>query len=279
MSLNQYIELLLPCSEEQKEILIAELDMEGYESIMETDEGLNSYISKEAFRENFITDISERYSLDQERISWVLVEEKNWNIEWEKNFEPVAVDDLCYIRAPFHPSGQAGFKHELVVLPRMSFGTGHHATTYLMIKNQVLHIDHKDKKVLDAGCGTAILAVMAEKLGAASIVAYDNNEWSVENAPENVTLNNCQRISILNGTIDSLSLDKNFDVILANINRNVLLEEIPAYVEHLSENGLLLLSGFFKEDEEEIAAIAERSGLKHQNKDNKDRWSSILYKK
>ncbi|MGK7391932.1 MAG: 50S ribosomal protein L11 methyltransferase [Candidatus Cyclobacteriaceae bacterium M2_1C_046] len=279
MSLNQYVELILPCTEEQKEILIAELDMEGYESVMETDEGLHGYIQKDLFDKSFVEDISSRYNIEKEKITWELVEEKNWNIEWEKNFEPVAVDDLCYIRAPFHPAKSDQYKYELIILPRMSFGTGHHATTYLMVKNQIINIDHKNKKVLDAGCGTAILAVMAEKLGASKVVAYDNNEWSVENAPENASLNNCKNIHILLGTIDSLEIDNDFDVILANINKNVLLEEIATYVDHLVTNGYLLVSGFFKEDEADIQEIAEEAGLTKETSAYKDRWASILFKK
>lgn len=279
MSLNQYIELVLSCTEEQKELLIAELDQAGYESIMETDEGLHGYILKDLFEPAFISNISTRYQLEKEHINYELVEEKNWNIEWEKNFEPVAIDDLCYIRAPFHPAQTDNFKHELIILPKMSFGTGHHATTYLMVKNQIEHIDHKNKKVLDAGCGTAILAVMAEKLGASEVVAYDNNEWSVENAPENVTLNNCNNVSILLGTIDSLAIDKDFDVILANINKNVLLEEIPVYAEHLKSEGFLLVSGFYKEDETDIQNIANKAGLNQVFSSYKDNWTSILFKK
>lgn len=275
---NRYIELILPCPDDLQEILVAELDHIGFESILETDEGLSAYINNDEFNEDLIKDIRNRYSLQDEGIKWNLVEEKNWNMEWEKNFEPVAIDDYCYIRAPFHPSRKDEFRYELVILPKMSFGTGHHSTTYLMIKNQG-SIDHIDKKVLDAGCGTAILAVMAEKLGAKEIIAYDIDEWSFENAPENVQLNNSQNIKILKGTIHSLDIDKDFNIILANINKNVLLEEIPFYSDHLLKEGFLLVSGFFKEDEKDLREIAENSGLKHVKSEYKDRWASILFKK
>jgi ribosomal protein L11 methyltransferase len=279
LSSNIYLEVVIPCNESQRDLIIAALDDAGYDSVLETDEGLHAYILTTHFNEKRISQLADRFNIDKESISWKTLEEKNWNIEWEKNFEPIVVDDLCIVRAPFHEAGGDNFTYELIIQPKMSFGTGHHATTYLMIKNQIRHIDHNAKKVLDAGCGTAILAVMAEKLGAQKIVAYDIDEWSVENAPENVELNGCRAIETKRGTITQLSLDKNFDIILANINKNVLLEEIPAYVEHLNENGKLLLSGFFKEDVEELDKKALDMGLKKTREDNKDGWACILYKK
>lgn len=279
MSPNNYLEVVIPCDQSQRDLIIAVLDDAGYDSVMETDEGLNAYILSSRFDEKWISQLTGQFNLDKKNISWKELEEKNWNTEWENNFDPIVVDDLCIVRAPFHEPAGEKFKYELIIQPKMSFGTGHHATTYLMIKSQIRHMDHNAMKVLDAGCGTAILAVMAEKLGAQKIIAYDIDEWSVENAPENVELNDCRNVETLQGTIAQLSLDKNFDIILANINKNVLLEEISAYVGHLNENGKLLLSGFFKEDIADLDEKALNMGLTKIREDYKDGWACILYKK
>lgn len=277
--LNKYREVILKCDTDIKEILIAELDLLNFESVMETDDGLHAYISDDNYDKDGLSEVASRYKSKISILSSKLVEETNWNIEWEKNFEPVGIENLCYIRAPFHASRKEEFQHEIIVQPKMSFGTGHHATTWLMAKTQIQSIDHAGKKVMDAGCGTAILAVLAEKLGAQTVVAYDNNDWSVTNAPENVNLNNCERITTLLGTIDSLGLDKNFDIILANINKNVLIEEISMYGEHLLPKGQLLISGFFSSDEEDLRIVAEKAGLKFIASDYKDNWTCSLFKK
>lgn len=279
MSRNSYIEVVIPCAEEQKELILAALDGAGYDSIMETEGGLNAYVLSEFFDEVHIGQLIEKFQLKEESVTWNEQEERNWNIEWENNFNPIVVDELCLIRAPFHNSGEGLYSYELIIQPKMSFGTGHHATTFLMIRNQISKIGHKNKKVMDAGCGTAILAVMAEKLGAEKVIAYDIDDWSIENAPENIELNSCHNIEILKGTIKELSLDRDFDIILANINKNVLLEEIPAYKGHLNSAGHLLLSGFYTEDIQDIDKVAAANGFNKINEDSRDRWACLLYKK
>lgn len=279
MTTSNYIEVVVPCEESQKEIILAILDQEGFDSVMETETGLMAYIVEEDFDPAFIIILAEGQNLQKSNISWGKLENKNWNEEWEKNFDPTVVNDECLIRAPFHAPGDGKYPFELIILPKMSFGTGHHATTSLMIKHQINDLDFKNKKVLDAGCGTAILAIMAEKLGAREIVAYDIDDWCIENAPENVILNDAQKIMVRQGTIKSLALEKDFDVILANINKNVLLDEIHSYYEHLNNKGHLLMSGFYTEDIEDINMMAESLGFEKIATDSQDRWACLLYKK
>ncbi|MEQ8928195.1 MAG: 50S ribosomal protein L11 methyltransferase, partial [Fulvivirga sp.] len=173
---------------------------------------------------------------------------------------------------------EPGFKYDLVINPRMSFGTGHHATTYLMLKHQ-LETDHKGKRVLDAGCGTAILAVMAEKLGATEVLAYDNNSWSTENAPENIELNNCKNVEIQEGTIDTIKIEGEYDLILANINKNVLLDEMDKYYDRLSSGGKIIFSGFYTPDNEDITKRATDLGLKFVKGSDRKDWSSLIFQK
>jgi len=278
MSVVDYLNVKFSCKPDFTEILIAELSMLDYDSMMETDSGLEAYIKPEKFNENDIKDLINQYQ-EVSPISYEIeeVKERNWNEEWEKNYEPIKVDDKVLVRSTFHEV-DVSVPYEVIINPRMSFGTGHHATTYLMIKNQ-LEIDHKGKRVLDAGCGTAILAVMAEKLGAADVIAYDNSSWSTENAPENVELNNCKHIQVLEGTIDTLNLEGTFDIILANINRNVLLDEMPQYIEHLSDRGLIVFSGFYEINEEDLRNAAKSSGLQLETKHTRDGWSSLVFLK
>ena len=202
---------------------------------------------------------------------------RNWNEEWEKNYDPIVVEDKIYVRATFHKEDNS-FPYEIIINPRMSFGTGHHATTWLMLKNQ-MRVDHKGKTVLDAGTGTAILAIMAEKLGAREVIAYDNNSWSIENAPENVSLNHCRNIEIMEGTIGSLRLGRRFDLILANINKNVLLSETGQYADHLVDGGKLILSGFYEQDDQSIIDCAASSGLELIHSGHRNDWSSLVFVK
>ena len=273
----EYLNVVISCHPDYTEILVAELSVAGFDSMMETESGLEAYILKDDFNEADVTALQERYP--EAGLSYQVdkVIERNWNEEWEKNYDPIRVDDDILVRATFHEPDPS-VKYELVINPRMSFGTGHHATTYLMLKSQ-LDIDHAGKKVLDAGCGTAILAVMAEKLGASEVLAYDNNAWSTENAPENIELNSCSHVKIQEGIISTIDANPPYDIILANINRNVLLEEIPAYVSHLSDGGTLLLSGFYTEDESQIQETAEGAGLQLQSKRERNNWSCMRFVK
>ena len=272
-----FLAIKLYCSEQVKDILIAELSELNYDSMMETDDGLEAYIDKTYFDEKELNKVLNKYTAFKISYEVTPVVSRNWNEEWEKNYDPIAIGNDIYVRAAFHEP-KSSVNYEIVINPRMSFGTGHHATTYLMLKNQLV-IDHKNKKVLDAGTGTAILAIMAEKLGASEVIGYDNNSWSTENAPENVMLNQCSRVRILEGTIRTLDLEGNFDIILANINKNVLLDELTEYVSQLNRPGTLILSGFYEQDNDDLIHKACSCGLELIHSTERNHWSSLIFHK
>jgi ribosomal protein L11 methyltransferase len=205
------------------------------------------------------------------------IEKKNWNEEWEKNVEPIIVDDQCLIRAAFHKI-EKKYPYEIIITPKMSFGTGHHQTTHLMISRQ-MKMDHQNKRVMDAGCGTAILSIMASKLGAKEIEAFDIDEWSVENGEENAVNNNCNNIHIQLGKISEVKLDGKFDIILANINKNILLSEMATYASFLAEGGQLLLSGFYTHDIDDLKKEASKYQLKEIAHDERETWACLLLQK
>lgn len=271
MPKKQYLSLQFRCSDVLSEILIAELAEIGYDSFWEQENGFEAYIDANDFREADLQAVISRYAgLGEISYHTAQLEEKNWNVEWESNFEPITVEDQCLVRADFHQISQ-DYPYEIVINPKMSFGTGHHATTYLMLSWQ-LELDQQDKKVMDAGCGTGILAIMARLRGAHEIVAFDNNEWAVDNCRESFELNHCPDIRMFLGTIADIPEDDQYDIILANINRNVLLEELPSYAARLRKSGSLLLSGFYNYDAPLIKEKAAANGLQVEGQKEKDHW-------
>ncbi|MEZ4787319.1 MAG: 50S ribosomal protein L11 methyltransferase [Flavobacterium haoranii] len=258
------------------EILVAELGELPFESFIETENGVSAYIQKEFWNENILDDV---YILGNEefKISYEFeeIEQVNWNEEWEKNFTPIDVDGKCYVRAPFHEKSNAEF--EIVIEPKMSFGTGHHETTHMMIQH-LLETDLVGKKTLDMGCGTAILAILAEMKGAQPIDAIDIDNWCYLNSIENAERNNCNQISVYEGDA-SLLVGKKYDVIIANINRNILLNDMQTYVDCLNENGILFLSGFYTEDFEAINASCVSKGLTFEKDIVRNNWMSLKYNK
>jgi ribosomal protein L11 methyltransferase len=257
---------------------MAELAEAGFETFMETENGFEAYVEMEKFDKDRLREVMERYqnatplTFLQDRI-----EKQNWNEVWEKSYEPIFVDDKCVIRASFHKIEKT-YPYEIVITPKMSFGTGHHQTTYLMIKNQ-MKIDHGDKRVMDAGCGTAILSIMACKLGAARVEAFDIDEWSMINGRENAEINACTNIHLQQGKINEVELDGKFDIILANINKNVLLSEIKIYQEFLDEEGQLLLSGFYTHDVDDLKNECALFGLSEVLRDAEESWACVLFRK
>ena len=203
------------------------------------------------------------------------VEQTNWNAEWEKNFKPIQVDDLVSIRAPFHENPH--LKYDIVIVPKMSFGTGHHETTHMMVQH-LLALDLENKKVLDMGCGTGILAIFAEMKGANPVDAIDIDAWCYENSLENIARNNCSHITVFEGD-SALLIDKKYDVIIANINRNILLEDMNIYANCLHENGVLLLSGFYQEDISMIDAEVSKYNLKLESFIERNNWVALKYNK
>ncbi len=257
------------------EILMAELIEIGFDSFTEEYDGILGYIQKDIFNEE---DLKNIYLLqnDEVEISYTYKEMPNinWNEEWEKNFSPINVEDKVLIRAEFHDSDAN--MHEIVIQPKMSFGTGHHPTTHLMIQ-QMLDMDLENKKVLDMGCGTSVLAIFAKQKGAGRTVAIDIDEWSVENSKENAERNNVE-LDIELGTADNLGKEK-FEIILANINRNILISDIPTYVSVLEDGGKLLLSGLCFFDVDDILEVCTEQNLKLEKKIQREEWVSLLLSK
>ena len=257
------------------EILMAELIEIGFDSFTEEFEGILGYIQKEVFKEENLLqlpifsnpDVKIEYSYEE-------MPNINWNEEWEKNFSPINIDDKVLIRAEFHESKPE--MHEIIIQPKMSFGTGHHPTTHLMIQ-QMMNMDLKDKTVLDMGCGTSVLAIYAKQNGAGRTVAIDIDEWSVENSKENAERNGVQ-LDISQGTADNLGAEK-FDVILANINRNILISDIPTYVSVLNDGGKLLLSGLCFFDVDDILQVCTEQNLQVEKQMQREEWVSILLSK
>jgi ribosomal protein L11 methyltransferase len=266
------------CDPDYSEILMAEIAEAGFDTFLETEKGFEAYVEMEKFDKEQVEFVKQKYSAQTPVIFYYdRIQKKNWNEEWEKSYEPIIVENKCLIRADFHVI-EKKYPYELIITPKMSFGTGHHQTTYLMIKNQ-MEIDHRDKRVMDAGCGTAILSVMACKLGAREVEAFDIDEWSVSNGKENIVVNGCPNIHQQQGKLSELPFDNNFDIILANINKNVLLEEMELYGKYLNSGGLLLLSGFYNEDIPDLLQEASRFSLNEKRRDEKENWAALLLEK
>ena len=261
--------------EPAREILIAELGNRQFESFEETSNGLIAYIPKSDWHINILHDVqilnSGKFVIlyDKEEIEPV-----NWNSQWESNFEPIDIDDKVSIRAPFHEKGHSTYN--ILIEPKMSFGTGHHETTHLMVQH-LLDLDLKNKSVLDMGCGTGVLAILAEMRGASSLDAIDIDPWCYENSLENIKVNACKHIKVIQG--DASAINKKYDVIIANINRNILLQDMEVYAKHLSENGILLLSGFYHEDIPVIDSEASKHQLQIDLILERNNWVGIRYYK
>ncbi|SEB77559.1 [LSU ribosomal protein L11P]-lysine N-methyltransferase [Tenacibaculum sp. MAR_2009_124] len=258
------------------EILIAELGSIGFESFVENETGVVAYIQNNDWNENMLDDIfvlnSKEFDIEY---SHKEIEQTNWNAEWEKNFKPIRVENKVSVRAPFHENPNLEF--DIVIEPKMSFGTGHHETTYMMLQH-LLDLDVSDKKVLDMGCGTGILAIFVEMKGAKPIDAIDIDTWCYTNSLENVERNNCNNISVFEG--DSLLLkDRKYDLIIANINRNILLNDMAVYTDCLKENGTLLLSGFYQEDISIIDDEVKKHKLLLIKTIERNNWVALRYQK
>lgn len=277
-----YIEIDFVCrphDEVVTEVLSATLGEIGFESFVDTELGIKAYIQTQVFDkgalDSLLSDFPVEASFDY-KISEV--EDRNWNEEWEKNyFQPLVIDDRCIIQSTFH-NAPATYEYNIYIDPKMAFGTGHHQTTELMIR-EILNEDFSGKSLLDMGCGTAILAILASMRGADPIEAIDIDEWAYDNAKENLNLNKVSNIELKIGGADLLHADKAFDVILANINRNILLNDINVYVSVLNKGGALYMSGFYKEDITVIQAECEKNGLLFDHFNSKDNWVAVKFLK
>lgn len=266
--LNYFQISIALANNETRELLIAALSEVGVEGFEEEETSLKAFVSEADYQADEVAAILQEFGLTS---TMETIAPTNWNAQWEADFEPVVINDFCTIRAHFH-SMPITTQHEVVITPKMSFGTGHHATTHLMVE-QMKEIDFKDKTVFDFGTGTGVLAILAEILGAKRIVAIDNDEWSFENTKENIGLNNCHNISVSMDSIDSMS--ENFDVILANINRHILLAYMPHMFAMLHNGGTLLMSGLLTEDESMVCEAALAAGFELKGVYTRNNWIAI----
>ncbi|WP_339729992.1 50S ribosomal protein L11 methyltransferase [Maribacter stanieri] len=276
MSDTVYIEyrFTVKPKEPASDLLIAELGDVGFESFVEEEDDVLAYIQKTDWSENILENVQ---ILDNPRYSFTHdykeIEQENWNATWEQNFQPIIVDDVCMIRAPFHEKIKV--EYDIVIEPKMSFGTGHHETTHMMLQ-QILQLDVKDKTVLDMGSGTGVLAILAGMRGATTIDAIDIDNWCYLNAKENVERNNMDFISVYEGDA-ALLKGKKYDLIIANINRNILLADMPKYVQSLNSGGVLLLSGFYTEDLDMITQKCVDLELKFEKNLERNNWVAAKY--
>lgn len=255
------------------DILAGELGEIGFESFTQEGDTLTGYVGEKRYDRNELNNtlaafplLDVSFTVDEN-----LIVSRDWNEEWEKNyFKPIRIGKECIIRASFHPE-EAGFTYPIIIDPKMAFGTGNHETTYLMI-HEMLKTDFKDKEVLDMGCGTAVLAILAAMKGAGRVVAIDIDEWAYENACENARLNHAEQILTVLGGAEKIGDHAPFDVILANINRNILLSDMAQYVNHLHSGGTLCMSGFYKEDIPLIEKEAHRLGLTTDSIEERNNW-------
>ncbi|MEG0916533.1 MAG: 50S ribosomal protein L11 methyltransferase [Myroides sp.] len=258
------------------EILLAELGELAFDSFVETEEGLSAYIQEHDNTTDLLNDV---YILNNPefKVSYETeeIEQVNWNEEWEKNFEPINVDDLCYVRAPFHE--EKNVRYEIVIEPKMSFGTGHHETTFMMMKH-LLNIDVTDMEVLDMGCGTAILAILALMKGAKHADAIDIDNWCYLNSIENAERNNITNIDVYEGDAVLLADKTNkYNLVIANINRNILLNDMEAYAKTLKTGGIILFSGFYTEDITAIEEAANQQNMFLDNQLERNNWASLKF--
>jgi len=263
-------------TEPWNDVLAAQLGVKGFESFMETVNGLQAYVQKDLDSDGLLNDLD---ILQNEYVNIAFAKAEipptNWNHEWESNFEPIMVNDTCEVRAPFHEKHDVDY--DIVIEPKMSFGTGHHQTTHMMMEH-LLELDLKGQKVLDMGSGTGVLAILAQMRGATAVDAIDIDTWCYENALENVERNNADKVTVILGGAEQLQ-DRSYDTIIANINRNILLTDIPSYATCLYTGGVLLLSGFYDEDLESITATCKAAGLEYKSHRKRDNWIAPMFVK
>lgn len=259
------------------EILIAELGYAGFESFVENENGVQAYIQKGEWNEVVLDNIQVLQSSEFDiHFQHKEIAQVNWNEEWEKNFDPIVVATSCAVRAPFH--SPYNVPYEIIIEPKMSFGTGHHETTFMMLQF-ILENEFEAKKVLDMGCGTAVLAILAKLRGASNVDAIDIDEWCVENSEENVQRNNCSDIEVSLGDASAIDVSKQYHTVIANINRNILLNDMPIYIEAIQDEGELYLSGFYKQDLPIIQECCAKLGMKFVSNKEKNDWIAAKFVK
>lgn len=279
----KYLEFVFrttPCTETVNDVLSAVLGEVGFESFIEQTDGIAAYIQKQLFNEESLKEALAEFPLPNTQIeySYQDAEDKDWNEEWEKNFfQPIIIGDRCIIHSTFHRDVPKT-EYDIVINPQMAFGTGHHETTSLII-NELLDSNLQGKSLLDMGCGTSILAILARMRGATPCTAIDIDEWCVRNSLENIALNYVDNITVFQGDASSLADQGPFDVVIANINRNILLNDMKHYIARMNSEAELLMSGFYVDDIPAIQAEAERNGLHFIHHKEKNRWAVVKFKK
>lgn len=276
----QYLEFEIPCTGEMADILMAELSQVGFDSFLQEDTYIKGYIANDVFNPEELKQVVAYYNISTDTIQQSLLENKNWNEAWEKNYKPIIIADKCYVRAGFHePKPQ--YPYEIVIQPKMSFGTGHHATTAQMME-LMLTKDLRGKKVLDMGCGTGVLSVLAYKMGAAKVTAVDNEEWAYKNTLENFYINKVMSADVVLGEIEDVENEEAeavnlYDIVLSNITKNINIQYLPHYAQLLQQNGRLIVSGFLDTDLKDIEANAINFGFRMLSSSNKNNWSAAIF--
>ena len=279
----KYLEFIFktePCSEAVNDVLAATLGEVGFESFVDSESGITAYIQQELYREELLKASLEDFPIENVSIgyTWSEAEDKDWNEEWEKNFfQPIVIGNRCVIHSTFHQDVPQA-EYDIVINPQMAFGTGHHATTYLMIQ-QMLDMDFENKTVLDMGCGTSVLAIFAKHKGAGKTVAIDIDEWAYNNALENIRLNNTNDIQVALGGAEQIPAFGTFDIVFANINRNILLNDIRHYSECMKPGAFLYMSGFYVQDIPAIEEECKHNGLALLSHTEKNNWAAVKVQK
>ena len=269
-----FITIRVTCQDSLSDYLMSLLFEIGFDAFQELEDGFEGSCEEHVFDANQVSGLLSSFS----DVSFELKEQEkvNWNEEWEKNYDPIIIGDQCIVRASFHEP-RPEFDYEIIVTPKMSFGTGHHATTYQILAYQMT-LDHEGKQVLDVGTGTGVLAIMAQKRGAKHLVATDIDDWCIENSTENFELNGVKNYALHQYEIEELEHNE-FDIIIANINKNVLLDQLGQYATRLKTHGKLILSGFYQEDMADLITTASKHALEKIDHSVKDNWAMLVLSK
>ena len=267
-----------PCTETVNDVLAAVLGDAGFESFVEQEDGIAAYIQKDLYDETTVKTVIAEFPLPDTKIEYTFAEaeDKDWNEEWEKNFfQPIVIDNRCVIHSTFHKDYPKA-EYDIVINPQMAFGTGHHETTSSIL-GELLEADLKGKSVLDMGCGTSILAILASMRGAGKVTAIDIDDWCVNNSRDNIALNGISNITVELGDASLLNGREPFDVVIANINRNILLQDMPAYAACMKKGSELYISGFYTEDIPVLREKAESLGMEYVHHREKHNWAAVKF--
>jgi ribosomal protein L11 methyltransferase len=275
--MTDYQVFRINCPSSMSEIVIAELADIGFEGFIENEEGFEAYLVKDTFDAELFYGLCQKYGIDKDMVSEQNIPAQNWNAIWEADFEPIIINDDIVVKAPFHSLSKT-YKHEITIQPKNTFGTGHHETTQLVL-GLMQSIDFKDRDVFDYGCGTGVLGFFAAQLGAKQIMAIDIDDWSADNVLENAKLNQIDNLHFEQGTLDQIDLSKKYDVILANINKNILVSSFEK-LAHISKTGTcMLISGFYESDLQDLIVEAKKHHFTFNTHQTKNTWCVAVFSK